>query len=130
MYWHPTCLSCHSARRGGITGLVPPKPLIAKCPLCFGVFPRDKLVADHKHETYWKTTKEGNKRYKGPFRAYLCSACNVRVGYFECNADVYKRTLDFVNTEHHNNEKQRSLKEITDLYKDLYKRARLLNEQH
>ena len=95
-YREPTCSSCKSARAHGITGAIPPKPLMAKCEICTKVFARDKLVADHKHETYWKTNSTGQKRCKGPFRAWLCYKCNTGVGYLEEDPDTMRRAIQYV----------------------------------
>ena len=138
-YRFPRCKSCDSARNMGITGIVPFKPPFEKCAVCLNVFPREKLKADHAHTTFWKLVapckshKEGRKLYKGPFRAWLCGTCNVRVGYFECDPELYKRTQEYVNNDALETKPvkmKRSLEQLTTLYKDLHKRARLLNEQH
>ena len=107
---------------------MPPKPLSAKCVICFDVFPRDKLNADHKHEKYWKTLKPPSAKphykpqilYKGPFRGWLCRTCNIRIGWFECESDLKRRCQDYVDDKYFDSE------DMT--LDELYKRACALRE--
>ena len=94
------CKTCTSGRANGVIGVIPPKPLIAKCPVCLEIFPHQLLVIDHYHDYFWKISSGGQHMYYGEFRAWLCSPCNTRVGYFESQTYVFRQAREFASKDY------------------------------